>query len=69
MSKPKQVEIVPDDLMTIAEFCRITGRTDPAVRAKIKRGYWLEGIHFKRDGRRIMLSRKACMRQMWVERD
>lgn len=68
MSKFKAARAVPNDLVTIAEFCRRTGRTDPAVRAKLKRGYWLEGVHYVRDGRRIMLSLGACMQQMWVEK-
>jgi hypothetical protein len=32
----------------IKKLCDLLGYTDDAVRAKIKRGVWLEGIHWRK---------------------
>lgn len=50
------------DTMKIAEYCRLTGRTDPEIRALIRRE-WKKGIHYQRKtppGRGITLIVSAC---------
>ena len=42
--------------LTIPKFCEESGYTPDAVRSKIKRGDWLEGVVFKKapDGRNLI---------------
>lgn len=47
-------------LVTIAEYARQTGMTDPAIRGRIRNGHWREGVHYHRQGRRIMVDVDAC---------
>lgn len=35
--------------VTLKRYCEITGETPAAVRAKIQRGEWAEGLHYFRD--------------------
>ena len=50
----------------IKRIVEMLGYTDDAIRAKIKRGVWREGIHWRKapDGR-IFINLKAI--QAWVE--
>lgn len=34
----------------LKKFCEITGYTEQAIRKKINRGEWVEGVHFSRSG-------------------
>ena len=49
-----------EETVTIAEWCRLTGDTDPAVRGRMRNGYWIEGAHYRRKTRRIRLIKNAC---------
>lgn len=35
--------------VTLKRYCEITGETAPAVRSRIQRGDWAEGLHYYRD--------------------
>ncbi len=54
-------EAIRDELMTIAELARRTGITEAAIRGRIADGYWIEGTHFFRRGRRVMMNYQVCM--------
>ena len=51
----------------VNKLCELTGYTDDAVRAKIKRGKWLCGVHWKKcpDGR-IHVNLEAI--KQWIEK-
>jgi hypothetical protein len=50
----------------INKVIELIGYTDDAIRAKIKKGVWLSGIHWKKapDGR-LMFNLEAI--QKWIE--
>ena len=48
-------------LVTPAKFTLETGISYPAIRGKIRDGHWVEGRHYFRRGRRIMLVVSACL--------
>jgi len=50
----------------IHKVVELIGYTDDAIRAKIKKGVWLSGIHWKKapDGR-LMFNLEAI--QKWIE--
>jgi hypothetical protein len=50
----------------IKKLVELTGYTDDAIRAKIKRGVWLKEVHWRKapDGR-IMFNLMAI--QQWIE--
>lgn len=50
-----------DDLCTIWLLARETGKSEPSIRWLIQSGEWVEGQHYYRRRRRIMLVRKACL--------
>ena len=52
--------------VTIEKFSRLTGYTPDAVRSKIKRGDWLDGVLWKKapDGR-ILVNTEGY--EKWVE--
>jgi hypothetical protein len=51
----------------IKKLVELTGYTDDAVRAKIKRGVWLSGIHWKKaPDNRIFINVEAV--QQWIEK-
>lgn len=51
----------------INRLCDLTGYTDDAVRAKIKKGVWLAGKHWiKAPDGRILFNLEAI--KAWVER-
>lgn len=54
------------DWVLIPKLVELTGYTDDAIRAKIKRGVWIMGTHFVKapDGR-ILLNLEAIRR--WIE--
>jgi hypothetical protein len=51
----------------INKLIELTGYTDDAVRAKIRRGHWLMGVHFTKapDGR-LHFNMEAIKK--WIER-
>jgi hypothetical protein len=50
----------------IKKLIELTGYTDDAIRAKIKRGVWLKDVHWRKapDGR-IVFNLMAI--QLWIE--
>jgi hypothetical protein len=46
---------------TITKFTLETGISEAAVRGKIRDGHWVEGKHYFRRGRRIMLMVEPCL--------
>jgi len=51
----------------INKLCEMTGLTDDAVRANIKRGYWLNGVHWRKaPNNRIWINLEAV--KAWIER-
>lgn len=52
--------------LTIRKFSVESGYTEEAIRSKIKRGEWLEGVHWKKapDGR-VLMNPEAY--EQWVE--
>lgn len=52
--------------VTIPKFCELSGYTPDAVRSKIKRGDWLEGIIWKKaPDSRNLINTEAF--EQWVE--
>lgn len=35
--------------VTLKRYCEIVGETRPAVRSRISRGDWIEGVHYWKD--------------------
>lgn len=56
-----------DDLVTIAELARRKGMSEPAIRGRIAGGQWVQGTHYFRRGRRIMMSMSAV--EAWFKSD
>lgn len=56
-----------DDLVTIAELARRKGMSEPAIRGRIAGGQWVQGTHYFRRGRRIMMSMNAI--EAWFKSD
>lgn len=58
--------IVPHRYVRIPLFCSVTGYTADAVDAKIRKGKWIEGRHYRRapDGH-ILVDLKGY--EAWVE--
>jgi hypothetical protein len=56
----------PARLVQVNKFCAMTGYSVAAVRAKIKRAVWREGVHYRRapDGH-ILMDMEAYQR--WAE--
>lgn len=54
------------DIVTIAELARRTGMTEAAIRGRIHSGDWVQGVHYFRKGRRLMMRADVCAR-FWVE--
>jgi hypothetical protein len=51
----------------IKKLCELIGYTDDAVRAKIRRGVWLSGIHWiKAPDNRILINVEAV--KQWIEK-
>lgn len=50
----------------VSKLIQLTGYTDDAIRAKIKRGVWLSGVHWRKapDGR-ILFNLEAITK--WIE--
>jgi hypothetical protein len=57
---PKAPMVDSQKLITIAEFARTSGMTEPAIRGRIAHGDWRLGIHYVKRGRRIMLDEGKC---------
>ncbi|MBX9811253.1 MAG: excisionase family protein [Burkholderiales bacterium] len=59
--------MIPFPWVLINKLSDATGYTDDAVRAKIKRGHWVMGIHFTKapDGR-LLFNLEAIRK--WIER-
>jgi len=56
------------DLITVKRFCRLTGYSDDAVRAKMANGVWLQGaIWIKAPDGRILISIKGY--ETWARGD
>lgn len=55
------------ELVTIYELSRLIGLSEGAIRGRISTGFWVEGKHYFREGRRIMMDRNAC-NQRWMEK-
>lgn len=71
MAKPKKsagqkILVEPKDLVTIAELARLTGMSDPAIRARISTGQWVENVHYYRRGRSIRMDPDAVKR-FWYD--
>jgi hypothetical protein len=61
------VQITPARFVTIDLAVKLTGLTEKAIRRKMERGIWAEGIHFrKRDGG-IFIDLRGYER--WVEKE
>jgi hypothetical protein len=58
--------VVPHRYVRIPLFCMVTGYTPDAVDAKIRKGKWIEGRHYRRapDGH-ILVDLKGY--EAWVE--
>ena len=56
----------PRELITIAELARRTGMSDPAIRARISTGKWVENVHFYRKGRSLRMDPEAIKR-FWYD--
>lgn len=52
--------------VTIAELARRTGMTEGQIRGRISDGYWVEGTHYFRRGRRLMMDVEACSK-FWTD--
>lgn len=50
----------PKELITIFELSRRSGLSEQAIRGRISSGHWIEGTHYFRRGRRIMMDAEAC---------
>lgn len=50
----------------IKKLVELTGYTDDAIRAKIKRGVWLSGVHWRKaPDNRILFNLEAI--KLWIE--
>lgn len=58
----KKTTDAPKELVTIAEYARVSGLTESAIRSRIYDGHWMQGVHFHRKGRRIMIDPSAVAR-------
>ena len=62
------VYLAPDRFVTVRIYAAISGRTENAIRMKIKEGKWLKGREFVHDpDGTVLIDREAVQR--WVLRD
>lgn len=60
------IKVAPADYVTVSLYEAISGKSQSAIRALIKRGYWVEGKQYRRDELGgIWISTKGVAK--WVE--
>jgi len=55
------------DSLRIKKFCELTGWTENAIRQRIQRGDWIDGLEYTRINKTVLISVKGY--ESWVEKN
>lgn len=55
------------DSLRINKFCELTGWSEAAIRQRIQRGEWIDGLEYVRINKTLLISIKGY--ESWVEKN